>query len=225
MERIVVFSISPWMSFNSQEMSEIYFQASSTGLLLQRLPLNINTPQPFLQFNLAPSIPFLWRRSPDWGLLVLRFFDLVLTKGSRTLGRERAVVRTLWEPRCGVKPWLQLSNAKTRYALCSVKWQIHQHMTAAGKKNQNLFFVKIHPARENKNSIIGISAFRNNFTRIFAVAFYGSKIWLNNLCRIPSLAIGALINVKVQALMFVVAIRDFRQISFRKWKHINLGLS
>ena len=30
-----------------------------------------------------------------WDLLVPRFLDLVLTKGSRTLGRERAVVRTL----------------------------------------------------------------------------------------------------------------------------------
>lgn len=61
-----------------------------------------------------------------------------------------------------------------------------------------------------------MSALKIIFTRRFAVAFYDPEISLNNLRRFPSLAAAALVNVKVQALIFVVAIRDFRQISFRK---------
>lgn len=78
------------------------------------------------------------------------------------------------------------------------------------------FLAKKHPARGKKNSIIKTSAFKIIYTRIFAVAFFGPEISLSNLRRFPSVAPGVLRNVKVQALIFVVAIREFRQISFRK---------
>ena len=95
----------------------------------------------------------------------------------------------------------------------------HQTKSAAGKgKNRNILstlknirMLQNETATTERNASIQDKS-QKNFLRSHLTA---RDLW-GNLSRFPSEVTGVQPNVKVQALMFVVAIRDFHQISFRR---------